>query len=173
MFGFVAVRNAQVSLQYIFCLCNAFQGFLIFLLHVVRDKTSRNFWLTLLRCRKPKLTNVYRNAMSSLTSSELKAQHPVKDVRKRKQAVVDDSKDDSLGDCKKKLDRDARLHGNRQNIDKSRGTLQPHDDFNDRRKISVGGKSVDTTISALSDEYWPDSPCTSIESMDSENWNKY
>ena len=76
VFGFLAVSDAQVVFQYAFCICNSLQGFLIFLLHVVRDTESRDMWLKLFRCRddeKARGKGMSRGVSLSVTSTEKKS----------------------------------------------------------------------------------------------------
>ena len=50
MFGFLAVREAKVAFQYIFCVTNSLQGLFIFLMHVVKTKQSRLLWSRIFFC---------------------------------------------------------------------------------------------------------------------------
>ena len=66
LFGFLAINDARLPFQYIFCICNSLQGFFIFLCHVLREKTSRALWYNLLCCcRKRKPSLGYRSTVTS------------------------------------------------------------------------------------------------------------
>ena len=56
VFGFLAVEEASLVFQYLFCIFNALQGFLIFIFHHVREPSVRKAWMAL--CCKG--TNILR-----------------------------------------------------------------------------------------------------------------
>ena len=47
VFGFLAVEEASLVFQYLFCIFNALQGFLIFIFHHVREPAVRKAWMAL------------------------------------------------------------------------------------------------------------------------------
>ncbi|XP_060069892.1 uncharacterized protein LOC132549924 [Ylistrum balloti] len=53
IFGYMAIEDARIPFQYIFTICNAFQGFFIFLLFITRDPQVRKEW-TAMCCEKKK-----------------------------------------------------------------------------------------------------------------------
>ncbi len=44
VFGFLAIEDARIVFQYLFCIFNAFQGFFIFVLHNIREPSVRQAW---------------------------------------------------------------------------------------------------------------------------------
>ena len=44
LFGALAISRAQIVFEYIFCILNSVQGFLIFFFHCVRQQEVRNHW---------------------------------------------------------------------------------------------------------------------------------
>jgi len=44
LFGALAVSDARVAFEYLFCICNSLQGFFIFLFHCIRIKEVRSQW---------------------------------------------------------------------------------------------------------------------------------
>lgn len=70
MFGFVAIRGAQVIFQYLFCIFNSIQGFLIFLFHVLREKLVRKSWRDLCWPRAATKSPHKAIKMSTSTSSD-------------------------------------------------------------------------------------------------------
>ncbi|KAH9523814.1 hypothetical protein Btru_047103 [Bulinus truncatus] len=54
IFGFLAIDDARIVFQYLFCIFNSLQGFVIFMMMTVRDKNVRSFWHSKLSsCLKP------------------------------------------------------------------------------------------------------------------------
>ncbi|KAH9523813.1 hypothetical protein Btru_047102 [Bulinus truncatus] len=54
IFGFLAIDDARIVFQYLFCIFNSLQGFIIFMMMTVRDKNVRSFWQSKLSsCFKP------------------------------------------------------------------------------------------------------------------------
>ena len=172
VFGFLAVSDAQVVFQYAFCICNSLQGFLIFLLHVVRDKESRDLWLKLLRCRddeKARGKGMSRGVSLSVTSTEKKSLGS--DVLRNKKPVlrVNDKDIDEVDDverCRKISSISTLSERSLSDTDSSGLSPTPKNKLLDKcRKISAGASSVDTTISIVAYDDW-DSPCNSIDSVD-------
>lgn len=56
VFGFFAVNDARLPFQYLFCITNAFQGLVIFLLHNIRDPTVVAWWRKVFHLTAPKAT---------------------------------------------------------------------------------------------------------------------
>ena len=67
VFGVFAVGDGRLAFQYLFCIFNSLQGFVIFYLHVARHTDARNHWIHFLT---GKGLNYHRATISS--SSHLK-----------------------------------------------------------------------------------------------------
>ncbi|RUS90990.1 hypothetical protein EGW08_001207 [Elysia chlorotica] len=50
IFGFLAISDARLVFQYLFCITSSLQGFLIFLMITARDRTIRHYWLNTVCC---------------------------------------------------------------------------------------------------------------------------
>lgn len=70
VFGFLALRGVDVAFQYVFCILNSTQGFLIFLLRVYNDKDIWVYWRQLF-C-KEKSGKVVKEKTSTSTSRTTK-----------------------------------------------------------------------------------------------------
>ncbi|XP_069108796.1 uncharacterized protein [Argopecten irradians] len=70
IFGYLAIEDARIPFQYIFTLCNAFQGFFIFLLFITRDPHVRKQWKDLC-CKPPAQKGSYEVSTKSKESSDL------------------------------------------------------------------------------------------------------
>ena len=44
VFAILAVADARIPFQYLFCIFNSIQGFLIFIFHVIRERSVRESW---------------------------------------------------------------------------------------------------------------------------------
>jgi len=53
VFGFLAINDARLPFQYLFCITNSFQGLVIFLLHNIRDPKVLAWWRTTVFRLKP------------------------------------------------------------------------------------------------------------------------
>ena len=51
IFGFLAISDARLAFQYLFCITNAFQGLVIFLLHNIRDPKVQAWWRKVLHLK--------------------------------------------------------------------------------------------------------------------------
>ncbi|KAK2175107.1 hypothetical protein NP493_749g00008 [Ridgeia piscesae] len=70
--GFFAVRDARITLQYIFCILNSTQGLLIFLFHNIREKSVRAAWRSLC-CRDESSKMTFTNPVTSIASAGKRA----------------------------------------------------------------------------------------------------
>ncbi|XP_059165043.1 adhesion G-protein coupled receptor G2-like [Physella acuta] len=46
IFGFLAIADARVAFQYLFCIFNTLQGFIMFIMMTARDSNVRKYWLS-------------------------------------------------------------------------------------------------------------------------------
>ena len=67
VFGFFAIEDARIVFQYLFCIFNALQGFLIFIFHNLREPAVRRAWMGLC-CRGTKFSSVQYNKTCPLRS---------------------------------------------------------------------------------------------------------
>ncbi|XP_033728060.1 uncharacterized protein LOC117317366 isoform X2 [Pecten maximus] len=70
IFGYLAIEDARIPFQYIFTVCNAFQGFFIFLLFITRDPQVRKQWKDMC-CKPPAKSGYYDVNTKSKGSSDL------------------------------------------------------------------------------------------------------
>ncbi|XP_013400610.1 uncharacterized protein LOC106166554 isoform X2 [Lingula anatina] len=61
VFGFFAIADARLVFQYLFCIFNAIQGFLIFIFHNIREPRVREAWQRLC-CKKQHRREKYEKA---------------------------------------------------------------------------------------------------------------
>ena len=54
VFGFLAVADARLVFQYLFCIFNSTQGFVIFWLYCYRDPRVRQKWIKCCGCESPR-----------------------------------------------------------------------------------------------------------------------
>ncbi len=52
IFGFLALSDTRLVFQYMFCIFNSIQGFLIFIMHNIREKVVREAWRDMCCCQK-------------------------------------------------------------------------------------------------------------------------
>ncbi|RUS79641.1 hypothetical protein EGW08_012610 [Elysia chlorotica] len=50
IFGFLAIEDARLVFQYLFCITASLQGFIVFLMMTARDKQVRQYWMERLCC---------------------------------------------------------------------------------------------------------------------------
>ena len=65
IFGFLAVHNARLVFQYIFCILNAFHGFWIFLNYCIREPSVRHHWREFICCKYSIVKRKYSHTVSS------------------------------------------------------------------------------------------------------------
>lgn len=68
-FALLAVGQATMVFQWLFCIFNSLQGFFIFLFHTLRNEDVRNTWSKKLRKSIPKKTSVKRSNKESTEST--------------------------------------------------------------------------------------------------------
>eukprot|EP00112_Aurelia_sp_Birch-Aquarium-sp1_P024728 Seg7957.1 transcript_id=Seg7957.1/GoldUCD/mRNA.D3Y31 product="Adhesion G-protein coupled receptor G4" protein_id=Seg7957.1/GoldUCD/D3Y31 len=69
IFGIFAIADARIFFQYLFCIFNSLQGFIIFYLHVARQQEARKHWIFFLT---GKGLNYHRATMSSSTARTMR-----------------------------------------------------------------------------------------------------
>ncbi|KAJ9580698.1 hypothetical protein L9F63_024126, partial [Diploptera punctata] len=94
VFGALALGEAKLVFQYIFCISNSLQGFIIFVVRCVQYPEARMAWLTLIHTGKLKKhrgshggygmpsSSHSRHTISSSTHSEIQARHRASSTRK-------------------------------------------------------------------------------------------
>ncbi|KAK3705871.1 hypothetical protein RRG08_058952 [Elysia crispata] len=70
IFGFLAIEDARLVFQYLFCITASLQGFIVFLMMTARDKQVRQYWMERLCCCCPGLV---KGDSSTSASSNSKA----------------------------------------------------------------------------------------------------
>ncbi|XP_065055354.1 adhesion G-protein coupled receptor G4-like isoform X1 [Rhopilema esculentum] len=69
VFGIFAIGDGRLFFQYLFCIFNSLQGFVIFYLHVARHEDARNHWIHLIT---GKGLNYHRATISSSSGKTLR-----------------------------------------------------------------------------------------------------
>lgn len=69
VFGFLAVSDARLPFQYLFCITNAFQGLVIFLLHNIRDPKVMAWWRRVFHLKPKKIVSATSASSSTYLSS--------------------------------------------------------------------------------------------------------
>ena len=83
LFGLMTVREASTVFQYLFVLCNAFQGFYFFLFVCLNQKEARDFWaymLTLGHFKISKLTMPHNKMYANNSDYKVRGNHPPRNV---------------------------------------------------------------------------------------------
>ncbi|CAH1784857.1 unnamed protein product [Owenia fusiformis] len=69
VFGFFAINEARIIFQYLFCIFNSIQGFLIFVFHCIREKHVRDMWYACC-CPKKRGEKKYHSVTGSTANSK-------------------------------------------------------------------------------------------------------
>ena len=83
LFGLMTIREASKVFQYLFVLCNAFQGFYFFLFVCLNQKEARDFWaymLTLGRFKISKLTMPHNKMYANNSDYKVRGNHPPRNI---------------------------------------------------------------------------------------------
>ncbi|GAB6018517.1 hypothetical protein CHUAL_000214 [Chamberlinius hualienensis] len=78
IFGALAIGQVKIIFQYIFCICNSLQGFLLFIVRCLQYPQAQQAWLQLVRTgtlkkhRGPKLTNTVSNSSGNSNNTQVK-----------------------------------------------------------------------------------------------------
>ena len=78
LFGALAVRDAKLVFQYVFCILNSFQGFFIFVFYCLFQETIRRRWWFFLRNKN--VNERYVTKTRSTDPSELKPMKKLEDT---------------------------------------------------------------------------------------------
>ncbi|XP_055869369.1 uncharacterized protein LOC106073017 isoform X2 [Biomphalaria glabrata] len=69
IFGFLTINDARIAFQYLFCIFNSLQGFIIFMMMTIRDRNVRAYWKSKLSFCCPSLNKRGVNSESPATEA--------------------------------------------------------------------------------------------------------